>query len=359
MIDRSIIPWLSSCVLALICVACSRDPAWSNAKPGLWEITRTNKESGAPLLQDHDQFLQQAVKNLPPEQRDRMLAQAAARNKALSDALTKAMSQPITIKSCMTAAELSQYGKPAQDGNLPEGLKGLTQLLQSGIQQGGIKCQKHVVSTTPTESVVTGTCSLGAGGTSKTESHSKLLSREAFTLTVVTETSSGPQTHRTETLISSKWLASSCDDVKEATGSKTVQQPADPCALLPAATVSQMLQHPFAAPKASAVPSLTGKGQRMDCMYYDSSRATVWFGIFFDHSASDANRGLAMFKDPRSKAVPGVGDDAFFDRQGELHVRKGNVWFFVGGGSPAGNPSPDALDEPKLIEMAKLVVAKL
>jgi len=146
--------------------------------------------------------LKDTVKNLPAEEREKALARAAGGNKAISETVTR----PITFRSCMTAAELMRYANPTQ-----------------GVKPQGTPCQMHVVSKTSTEVVVRGTCNMGEWGTTKSESHTKLLSREAFTVTTTTVSSTGSQTHRIETEINAKWVASSCDAVKGPPGARTPQ----------------------------------------------------------------------------------------------------------------------------------------
>lgn len=76
-------------------------------------------------------------------------------------------------------------------------------------------CQLHVVSRTASEITTTGTCSLGGEGTTNVESHSNVVSPEAFTMSSTVTTSIGYQTMCTEMETKAKWLESSCGDVKE------------------------------------------------------------------------------------------------------------------------------------------------
>lgn len=66
-----------------------------------------------------------------------------------------------------------------------------------------------------------------------------------------------------------------------------------------------------------------------DCRY--SGRNPLWFRIYYDGSASDATAlfaKLSAFYSPNTPAS-GIGDEAYFDKQGALHARKGNVRFYI------------------------------
>src|ERR1035437_6406492 len=110
--------------------------------------------------------------------------------------------------------------------------------------------------------------------------------------------------------------------------------PPDPCTLLTPEQVGSVLRAVYAAPLKSVAPppyatSVTGT----DCRY--NGRNQLWFRIYYDGSASDAATlfaKLKMFYGPNAP-VPGIGDEAYFDKQGALHARKGNVRFYLDGGN--------------------------
>lgn len=126
-----------------------------------------------------------------------------------------------------------------------------------------------------------------------------------------------------------------------ATCARAATAPADPCSLLPAATVSKTAGASFGAPRASVAPRpFANTVQGTDCNYAGGGGRYLLFRIYFDPSAGDATAlfaKLRMFYSP-STPVPGVGDDAYLDAKGALHARKGNVRFYLEMGQ--GNEAP-------------------
>lgn len=107
--------------------------------------------------------------------------------------------------------------------------------------------------------------------------------------------------------------------------------PADPCSLLTAAQVGGALGGKVGAPEKSVAPRpYANTVQGTDC-HYSSGSSELLFRIYFDPSAGDATTlfaRLKLFYSPPIP-VPGVGDEAYFDPKHGLHVRKGNVRFFL------------------------------
>jgi hypothetical protein len=66
-----------------------------------------------------------------------------------------------------------------------------------------------------------------------------------------------------------------------------------------------------------------------DCRY--NGRNPLWFRIYYDGSANDATTLFAKLKVFYSPNTPasGIGDEAYFDKEGALHVRKDNVRFYL------------------------------
>lgn len=128
-------------------------------------------------------------------------------------------------------------------------------------------------------------------------------------------------------------------------------QPADPCSLLPAADVSKVFGDNYAAPTSSVAPRpFPNTVQGTDC-HYQSGRHEVLLRIYFDPSPSAATElftRLKMYYSPPQPA-PGVGDEAYFDPNHALHVRKGNVRYFVDGPN----------DPAKLTALGQKVAGKL
>jgi hypothetical protein len=111
--------------------------------------------------------------------------------------------------------------------------------------------------------------------------------------------------------------------------------PADPCSLLSADDISKAAGATYGSPKSSVAPRpYANTVQGTDCRY-ESTRGsdTLLFRIYFDPSAGDATglfAKLKMFYSPPTP-VAGVGDEAYFDPGNGLHVRKGNVRYFLEG----------------------------
>jgi hypothetical protein len=111
------------------------------------------------------------------------------------------------------------------------------------------------------------------------------------------------------------------------------EAPADPCELLPAATVSKTLGQAYGAPQASIAPRpYANTVQGTDCRYEPKGAGSrLWFRVYFDPSPSDATglfARLKMFYSPLTP-ITGVGDEAYFDPAHALHARKGNVRFYL------------------------------
>jgi hypothetical protein len=128
-------------------------------------------------------------------------------------------------------------------------------------------------------------------------------------------------------------------------------EPPDPCALLSAAEVSRTLSGSYGPAQESVAPrpfanSVEGK----DCRYH-ALGGDLLFRIYFDPTPAEATSlfaQLKMFYSP-PKAAPGLGDDAYFDPRHGLHVRKGNVRYFLQGSA----------SEERLKDLAQEVAKKL
>ena len=118
--------------------------------------------------------------------------------------------------------------------------------------------------------------------------------------------------------------------------------PADPCSLLPAATVGQAVGSPFNPPKSSVAPRpYANTAQGTDCNYSaKNGNKYLLFRVYFDPSDGDATTLFAKLKMffGQSTAVSGVGDEAYLDENEALHARKGNVRFYLEMGQ--GNEAP-------------------
>jgi hypothetical protein len=109
--------------------------------------------------------------------------------------------------------------------------------------------------------------------------------------------------------------------------------PADPCSLLTAADVSKSMGQTYGAPEKTVAPRpYANSVQGTDCHYTSATGSgALLFRIYFDPSAADATTlfaKLKMFYSPPTR-VPGIGDETYFDPHHGVHVRKGNVRFFL------------------------------
>jgi hypothetical protein len=107
-------------------------------------------------------------------------------------------------------------------------------------------------------------------------------------------------------------------------------EPSDACALLTPAQITSVMQTPYspAVKTVAPLPSLNAE-TGTDCRY--EGKKPLWFRIYYDGSAGDATTLFAKFKaiyGPNTD-VPGLGDEAYFDKEGALHARKGNVRFYL------------------------------
>jgi hypothetical protein len=107
----------------------------------------------------------------------------------------------------------------------------------------------------------------------------------------------------------------------------------------------------YAAPEKSVAPRpFANTVQGTDCTY-SGSGGSLLFRIYFDpspESATELFAKLKMFYSPPTP-VPGLGDEAYFDPRHGIHVRKGNVRFFLSAGK----------DEKPLTNLATQVAGQL
>ncbi len=129
-------------------------------------------------------------------------------------------------------------------------------------------------------------------------------------------------------------------------------EPSDPCALLTPAQISSVMQTPYspAVKTVAPLPSLDAE-TGTDCRY--EGKKPLWFRIYYDGSAADATTLFAKFKaiyGPNTD-VPGLGDDAYLDKEGALHARKGNVRFYIA--------LTTGEQQKTLLKLGQMVAAKL
>jgi hypothetical protein len=128
--------------------------------------------------------------------------------------------------------------------------------------------------------------------------------------------------------------------------------PSDLCALLPASQIGNVLGQPFGAPERSPAPKVytnTAMGTR--CGYEsDNGAASVVFIVYMESSPAVAqdtfNRVRAFFwGGGKSTAVAGIGDSAYRDGNGALHVLKGRAHYSIDISPPQGTATPKLQQE--------------
>jgi hypothetical protein len=112
---------------------------------------------------------------------------------------------------------------------------------------------------------------------------------------------------------------------------RATEPPADLCSLLPAAEVSKTLGQAHASPEKSVAPSpYANTATGTDCNYL-AKGSKLWFRAYVDPSPAAATElfaKLGKFYSPQTP-VAGLGDEAYFDPEHALHVRKGKVRFYL------------------------------
>jgi hypothetical protein len=128
-------------------------------------------------------------------------------------------------------------------------------------------------------------------------------------------------------LIAATLLVTTCA-VQQA---RATEPPSDLCSLLPAAEVSKTLGRAYDSPQKSVAPRpFENTATGTDCNYL-AKGSKLWFRAYVDPSASAATdlfAKLSKFYGPQTP-VTGLGDEAYFDRRHGLHVRKGQVRFYL------------------------------
>ena len=133
---------------------------------------------------------------------------------------------------------------------------------------------------------------------------------------------------------------------------RAAEPPSDLCSLLPAAVLSKALGQTYGAPTTRVAPRpFSNTNQGTDCTY-KSGEHSFLVRAYVDPSASASAELFAKLKlyfGAGSKDVSGVGDEAYLDKLGDLHVRKGKVRYFLSG----------SRDSKKLNDLANGFAAQL
>ena len=139
---------------------------------------------------------------------------------------------------------------------------------------------------------------------------------------------------------------------------RATDSPKDPCSLLTAAQVSSTLGDKYGPPEKSVAPRpFVNTVEGTDCQYKTASgHDQVLFRVYFDVSsaqATDLHTRLKLFYGKDSSPA-NVGDEAYVDRNDAIHVRKGNVRYFLSishGNTPSGRK--------QILALAALVAGEL
>ncbi|MHB8539980.1 MAG: hypothetical protein ACYDCD_03430 [Candidatus Acidiferrales bacterium] len=105
------------------------------------------------------------------------------------------------------------------------------------------------------------------------------------------------------------------------------------CSMLTPAQIQKVLGQPFGEPSESKAPPAYGMqpwGSHCEYASQKGSHTTVTFIVYVDASAAEAKQTfdkLAVWFGPKSK--PAIGDSAYIDAHGAIHVLKGKVRYYV------------------------------
>lgn len=130
---------------------------------------------------------------------------------------------------------------------------------------------------------------------------------------------------------------------------------ANECSPLSPVEIQKVLGQPFGEPEQAQAPPAFGKQPwGTHCTYHSQkgTNASVDFIIYNDASAAEAKQTFErlMMWFPAKSKPPGIGDSAYIDSRGAIHVLKGKTRYFL---------SADPGDENHLKDLASSVAAQL
>ena len=130
---------------------------------------------------------------------------------------------------------------------------------------------------------------------------------------------------------------------------------ANDCSPLSPAQIQKVLGRPFGAPDKTQSPPAFGKQPWGTHCTYHSQKGTngrVDFIIYTDASAAEAKQTFErlMMWFPAKSKPSGIGDSAYIDSRGAIHVLKGKTRYFL---------SVDPSDENHLKDLASAVATQL
>jgi hypothetical protein len=138
---------------------------------------------------------------------------------------------------------------------------------------------------------------------------------------------------------------------------KAAEPPADLCSLLPATEVSKVLGQTYNPPQKTVAPRpFANTAEGTDCNY-SAKGSKLWFRAYVDPSPSAATDLFARLHRYYGTAttVTGVGDEAYFDKDHAIHVRKGKVRYYLN----LDHMSSPETGEKQLKDLASRVAAQL
>ena len=126
------------------------------------------------------------------------------------------------------------------------------------------------------------------------------------------------------------------------------------CSLLTPEQIQKVLGQPFGAPEETKAPPAYGQQPWGSNCRYSSKTGTktaLTFIVYVDASPAEAKQTfdrLSMWYAPKSK--PSIGDFAYIDSHGAIHVLKGKVRYFI---------SIDPGNEKQLKDLATDVASRI
>lgn len=126
------------------------------------------------------------------------------------------------------------------------------------------------------------------------------------------------------------------------------------CSMLTPAQIQKVLGQPFAAPTVGAWPPAFGtQPWGSQCRYSSEkgSHMVVTFIVYVEASPSEAKQTfdkLTMWFAPKEK--PAIGDSAYIDAPGAIHVLKGKVRYYI---------SLDPKNEKQMKDLAASIAARI
>lgn len=131
-------------------------------------------------------------------------------------------------------------------------------------------------------------------------------------------------------------------------------EPSDNCSLLTPAQIQKVTGSAFGAPNLTPAPPAFGQQPWGSHCTYSSRTAghmAVDFIVYSDASPAEAKQTferLSLWFPPKSK--PAVGDSAYLDSQGAIHVLRGKTRFYI---------SVSPRNEKQVTDLAAAVAAQM